>query len=154
TQVSIAVDGLGRREDYDQDAESYVRVQISRLRRALGEYYARNQPGHGLCVFLRHGDYAVHLAPPERAYPEQHGPTAPPESQERPDGDCLQAKLAVSRTPVKTILAVAAIIVAIWLAVTHIPGWLRGEPPISEPPRVYVSVGSQDAIRTASPFPD
>ncbi len=152
TQVSIAVDGLGRREDYDQDAESYVRVQISRLRRALGEYYARNQPGSGFCVFLRHGDYAIRLASPDRAYPDQHGPTAARETPGDHDYTVPRAKLSISRAPVGTIFAVAAAIVGIWFAITQIPGWLQGEPAIAEPPRVFVSFGDQDTIKAGSPF--
>ncbi len=152
TQVSIAVDGLGRREDYDQDAESYVRVQISRLRRALGEYYARNQPGNGLCVFLRHGDYAIRLATPERAYPEQHGPSAAQETPAAADYAENQTKSSLSRAPVGAIFAIAVTIVGIWLAISYIPGWLQGEPAIAEPPRVFVLFGDQETIKAGSQF--
>jgi hypothetical protein len=154
TQVSIAVDGLGRREDYDQDAESYVRVQISRLRRSLGEYYARNQPAGGLCVFLRHGDYALHLGSPERAYPEQHGRAAARETPERDPDKTAKPKPSISQTPVATIFAVAAAIVAMWFALWQIPGWLRGDPPIAMPPEVLVTFGNEGTRTGKSPLPE
>jgi hypothetical protein len=71
SQVAVAVDGLGRPETVDQLTESYPRVQISRLRRNLALYYARCAPGEGLAVYIRHGDYQLRLAAPERAYAER-----------------------------------------------------------------------------------
>lgn len=70
SQFAIAVDGLGRNEDYDKATESYPRVQISRLRKTLADYYRRKLPGEGFCVFIRRGDYTLHLAPLEEAYPD------------------------------------------------------------------------------------
>ena len=70
TQFSIAVDGLGRPEDYDLTSDSYPRVQMSRLRRNLLSYYSRNAPGEGQCIYIRPGEYRLRLAPPETAYPE------------------------------------------------------------------------------------
>ena len=70
TQFSIAVDGLGRPEDYDLTSDSYPRVQMSRLRRNLLSYYSRNAPGDGHCVYIRPGEYRLRLAPPKTAYPE------------------------------------------------------------------------------------
>jgi hypothetical protein len=88
TQYAIAVDGLGRDESYDLTSDSYPRVQISRLRRNLADYYTRIAPGHGLAVHLDRGDYKLHLAPPEKAYPERLGNThAEPEH----DADCHPA---------------------------------------------------------------
>ncbi|MBD2840637.1 tetratricopeptide repeat protein [Erythrobacter rubeus] len=62
TQYEIAVDGLGKDEDYDVEADSYPRVQISRLRRSLENYYARNLPGNGLGLQLDSGSYGLTLA--------------------------------------------------------------------------------------------
>lgn len=70
TQFSIAVDGLGRPEDYDLTSDSYPRVQMSRLRRNLLSYYSRNAPGDGHCIYIRTGEYRLRLGPPETAYPE------------------------------------------------------------------------------------
>lgn len=73
SQYAIAVDGLGREDGYDLTSDSYPRVQISRLRRNLADYYTSIAPGHGLAVYLDRGDYRLHLAPPGKAYPERLG---------------------------------------------------------------------------------
>ncbi len=63
TQYEIAVDGLGKDEDYDLEGDSYPRVQVSRLRRSLENYYARNLPGEGLRLEVEAGSYRLTLAP-------------------------------------------------------------------------------------------
>lgn len=70
SQYAIAVDGLDRPEDYDMASDSYPRVQISRLRKNLANYYARNEPADEGCIFLRPGDYKLHLASRDVAYPK------------------------------------------------------------------------------------
>jgi len=61
TQFEIAVDCLGRGEDYYIDSDSYPRVQTSRLRRNLENYYARNLPGNGFKLVLEPGSYSLTL---------------------------------------------------------------------------------------------
>lgn len=78
TQYAVAVDALGRREDFDITSESYPRVQISRLRKTLETHYTHYQPAEGLCISILHGDYKLRLAPIERAYPDLAQPAPPP----------------------------------------------------------------------------
>jgi hypothetical protein len=61
TQYEIAVDGLGKPEDYLVDGDSYPRVQISRLRRNLENYYSRNLPENGFRITLEPGHYRLAL---------------------------------------------------------------------------------------------
>ncbi len=61
TQYEIAVDGLGKPEDYLVDGDSYPRVQISRLRRNLENYYSRNLPENGFRIRLEPGHYRLAL---------------------------------------------------------------------------------------------
>lgn len=68
-QYIVAVDGLGRHEDYNVDSDSYPRVQMSRLRSNLASYYASHRSAHSLCVYLKPGEYVLRLASPELAYP-------------------------------------------------------------------------------------
>ncbi len=83
TQYEIAVYGLGKDEDYDLESDSYPRVQISRLRRRIENYYARNQAQDGLRLKLEAGSYRLTL---EAAEPHEQAPlteepapeTAPP----------------------------------------------------------------------------
>lgn len=69
-QYMVAVDGLGRKEDYNVDSDSYPRVQISRLRSNLAAYYSRHGSAKSLCVYLRPGEYVLRLASREIAYPD------------------------------------------------------------------------------------
>jgi len=126
SQIAVAVDGLGRPETADQLTESYPRVQISRLRRNLALYYARCQPGEGLAVYVRHGDYQLRLAPPESAYGEQRARGAP--AAPANDAPAPAAPAAAHRPPASpaprwsvTALFVAALfgtaaVASAWLA--------------------------------------
>lgn len=62
TQRQIAVDGLGRSEDYDTQNDSYPRVQISRLRKNLDSYYARCKPNSGRRLEMHSTKYRLQLA--------------------------------------------------------------------------------------------
>lgn len=63
TQYEIAVDGLGKASEYDIENDSYPRVQVSRLRRNIAAYYARNRSGGGLRVALAEESYRLTLVP-------------------------------------------------------------------------------------------
>lgn len=66
---TIAVDALGRADDFDPSTDSSARVQIIRLRKLLESYYAKNCPTDRLCLYLQSGSYVVQLAEPAIAYP-------------------------------------------------------------------------------------
>ena len=55
----VAVDGLGRSEDFDVQADSYPRVQVGRLRKLLSAHYAANGGTHRLHIPIGH--YAVEI---------------------------------------------------------------------------------------------
>lgn len=56
---TVAVDGLGRAEDFDAQQDSYPRVQVGRLRKALEVYYRDNQSVSGIRFELRPGNYEI-----------------------------------------------------------------------------------------------
>ena len=56
-EYSIAVDVFGRRDTFDQDVDSIVRVQANRLRKRLAEYYAGEGAGHRLHIIIPVGQY-------------------------------------------------------------------------------------------------
>src|SRR3546814_15311111 len=58
---TVAVDCLGRGEDIDAQQDSYPRVQIGRLRKALDSLYGHNAPVNGLRFELRPGSYEIHF---------------------------------------------------------------------------------------------
>jgi hypothetical protein len=56
---TIAVEGLGRSEDESDEADTYARVAVGRLRRALSSYYEAQPLGDRLCIDK--GTYEVRL---------------------------------------------------------------------------------------------
>ncbi len=58
---TVAVDGLGRPEDFDAQQDSYPRVQVGRLRKTLESYYGAHDPVDGLRFDLRPGGYEIHF---------------------------------------------------------------------------------------------
>ncbi|WP_162627685.1 hypothetical protein [Erythrobacter sp. KY5] len=80
TQYEVAVDGLGKDEDFDLAQDSYPRVQISRLRSNLDAYYSRNAPLDGRRITLELGNYLLKLTetPKVPILDEAHKETAEP----------------------------------------------------------------------------
>ena len=71
---TIAVEALGRAENFDSQSDSYPRVQMSRLRKSLETYYAQQDPLDELCVYLQSGSYRLRLAKLHLAYPQLYRP--------------------------------------------------------------------------------
>jgi hypothetical protein len=75
----VAVDALGRKQDFDSASDSSARVQMGRLRKALESYYADNSPSDGACIYLLPSSYIVRLDSREIAYPALQPLYAEPE---------------------------------------------------------------------------
>lgn len=82
---TLAVDALGRPNDYDPSSDSSARVQMIRLRKALESYYAKNRPTEKLCIYLQSGSYLVRLDEPAIAYPTLYRLNADAEGVEAAD---------------------------------------------------------------------
>ncbi len=65
----IAVDGLGRTEDFDVQADSYPRVQVGRLRKMLAAHYAAM--GREARLRIPVGHYAVEIQMDDAALEDQ-----------------------------------------------------------------------------------
>ncbi len=70
----VAVEGMGKSEDFDSQADSYPRVQVGRLRKALENHYAQHGPLGEQCIYLQPGSYRVRLGPLSQAYPTLYRP--------------------------------------------------------------------------------
>jgi hypothetical protein len=57
-EYSIAMDVLGRSQDFDPKKDSIIRVQFHRLREKLHEYYANGGANHAVQIVIPHGHYA------------------------------------------------------------------------------------------------
>ena len=56
-EYSVAVDVFDRRDSFDQDTDSIVRVQANRLRKRLSEYYASEGRTHPIHITIPVGQY-------------------------------------------------------------------------------------------------
>jgi hypothetical protein len=56
-EYSVALDVFDRRESFDQDTDSIVRVHANRLRKRLSEYYAAEGASHPLHIVIPLGQY-------------------------------------------------------------------------------------------------
>jgi len=75
SQFEIAVDALGRRDDFDESIDSYARTQVARLRSKLETYYHRCEPVGEGCVYIKPGDYRLRLGSRDVVYPRAGGPS-------------------------------------------------------------------------------
>ncbi|GEM_PF-5392809 len=153
TQFGIAVDGLGRSDDYDLSSESYPRVQISRLRQNLAEYYSRIKPSSGLCVFVRRGDYKLRLAPYEKAYPpgsarDRASAEPEPDTATPAEPDAPARPAAVSRKALVAGLALALALVTIAALRFLQTGPEASAAELSGPPSIALAV--TDSVGAAS----
>jgi len=56
-EYSVGLDVFDRRESFDQDTDSIVRVQANRLRKRLSEYYASEGAAHTIHITVPVGQY-------------------------------------------------------------------------------------------------
>jgi hypothetical protein len=61
SEYSIALDVLGKREDFDPRIDATVRVQISRLRQKLKEYYEKDGRDAAKRLVIRPGSHRIEL---------------------------------------------------------------------------------------------
>jgi hypothetical protein len=72
-EYSIALEVFDRRETFDQDSDSIVRVQANRLRKRLGEYYASEGNQHSLRIKIPVGQYVPIFEKLDRADASEAG---------------------------------------------------------------------------------
>jgi hypothetical protein len=77
-EYSIGLEVFGRRDDFDQDSDSIVRVEANRLRKRLAEYYAAEGKDHRLRICIPVGRYVPEFQRVEPAADEVASPTQPP----------------------------------------------------------------------------
>jgi hypothetical protein len=62
-EYNIAVEALGRAADFDPNADTIVRVEASRLRKRLRDYYATEGADHPIQLLLSNTGYAPQFVP-------------------------------------------------------------------------------------------
>lgn len=118
---SIAIDALGRPDDFDAQHDSYVRVQMTWLRKALARHYASTTPRSGQCVYLQPGSYRLRIGRPEIAYPDIFRPAVAAVALAEPT-----SRIEHHRPVLRRALApVAIVFAAIGLASVAVVGAVR-----------------------------
>lgn len=77
TEYAIAVDGLGRRPDFDAKQDAIVRVEAHRVRKRLCEYYAKEGSAHTLRLDIPPGQYLPVFAGRDADKTGEMAPAAP-----------------------------------------------------------------------------
>jgi len=87
-EFEVAVDVLGRGADYDPDIDATVRVEASRLRHRLREYYDTTGKGDSILIDIPKGGYgAVFLA--REISPLERNPASPSPEESNGKGTAL-----------------------------------------------------------------
>lgn len=144
-EYTIAVEVFGRRDSFDQETDSIVRVQANRLRKRLAEYYGGEGANHCIQISVPVGQYVPLF--------EEKVPLATPTSASAPraegSGDALTVAAAGTKTRAeRKILFWAAILGAV--VVVGVVAWiLRGK--LLLPGREGVRPGAAQQITTEPP---
>ena len=112
-EYSVALDVFDRRESFDQDTDSVVRVQANRLRKRLADYYASEGAGHPIHITIPLGQYVPAFQRVAIAGSDAGNP-APPE-----DRDVVE-KTAWHQRPQIAWLLGGAFVVAIVLSLAFL----------------------------------
>lgn len=70
TEYTIAVDVLGKSEDFKEGKDAIVRVEMHRLRKRLAEFYADEGATHRVRILIPAGNYAPRFLLAEGAFEE------------------------------------------------------------------------------------
>lgn len=113
---TVAVDGLGRPEDFDAQADSYPRVQVGRLRRMLDTHYARDDARDGVRLHIPPGQYRVFFSVPDSAEPSADpapDPVVEPAFEPHPRQPPVSPSAAMADAAAKLRLAAALLALTI-----------------------------------------
>lgn len=107
-EYSVALDVFDRRDSFDQDTDSIVRVQANRLRKRLSQYYAAEGANHSIHITIPVGQYVPQFQ--RIAVPEAPGSTpAGPNS-----GKVARLRLPRIAWAVVSAVVVLAVVLAVF----------------------------------------
>ncbi len=147
TQYEIAVDGLDRSPDYDLESDSYPRVQISRLRRNLDDYYARNLPHAEMRISIDPTAYRLILVPVEPSDKDKASTLPPPPDHfpEPEESAIVSDSVSWWKRPTLLVTGLGVILaVAIYAFTAFFPSSSKNV----GPPSISISIdrGSDEAV--------
>ncbi len=119
-EYDIAVEALGRAADFDPNADTIVRVEASRLRKRLREYYAAEGADHPIQLLLSNTGYAPQFVSRKATGGQPPGPETAggAEPGTLPPGDAARSERAQGGTRKLLLSALVGVLaVAILLLV-------------------------------------
>lgn len=120
-EYNIAVEGLGRGKDFDPSQDSVVRVEVSRLRKRLQQFYETEGASHKIHLQLADVGYVprfVRQSPPSSDVPETVSGTAQAAIDEPLDKNARLAASTRTATPQKRlVLALTVLAMLLTIAV-------------------------------------
>jgi hypothetical protein len=127
---SIAVDALGRRQNFDPEKDSIVRVEFHFLRKRLADYYQKEGASHPVKVTFGDGGYLprfVSMAPPTQT---SVAADPAPQSPEEPVVVDTETALPPVANPEWRRMAIpAGITLAVFLVLVATAVWRAAEKP-------------------------
>ncbi|MGO4620533.1 hypothetical protein AB4Z34_19750 [Ensifer sp. 2YAB10] len=142
---TIAIDVFGRPTSFDPATDPIVRVEASRLRAALTQYYETAGEKVGVRIELPKGNYVPHFVASDRSPAPAEGATAPAETASEPEQPVAVASVAAQpkRRPFGPIAAavagVAAMAGAFYLSIAERLPW---QPVLSAKPTIVIDVAA------------
>ena len=156
---SVAVDGLGRSDDFDAQADSYPRVQVGRLRRMLDAFYARHDRSGPLRLHIPPGQYRVFFDPiteaaatpaaapadPPPAVPDSAAAPPAPLPEPAPTAEPPPERAALADATKKLRIAAALLILTIFALIAGAVYLARrdaaaiADPVLTHAPRLFVA---------------
>jgi hypothetical protein len=159
TEYTIAVDVLGKPQDFKESKDASVRVEVHRLRKRLAEYYEREGAGDPIRVVIPTGQYTPqfvicsHSGPHDTGGPELASenqrvePLAPVRSEPKPPSAPSAHR---GRRTARRQLCVAAgllalaipLVMALFRPTDQLDGFWR--PVLSSPDPILLCFGNQE----------
>jgi hypothetical protein len=128
SEHEIAIEALGRRNDFDPSQDSIVRVEAHRVRKRLRDHYELEAPNSALRLVLPQGSYLPQFVPASRADAEGQSPPVDTVGQVS-----TSSPASAPRTSRRTIPLVALWVCAGLIIAGLIFGfWRRAQAPVQK----------------------
>jgi hypothetical protein len=112
TEYTIAMDVFGKPEGFRENRDSSVRVDVHRLRKRLGAFYAQEGTGHKLRIVIPPGSYVPEFRVAEESAEEPAVVAAAPPAKQEPGHRRLRTYIFGG---LAVVLALAVALAAAWL---------------------------------------
>ena len=155
----IAVEALGRKDSFDERENSIVRVEVSRLRKRLRQYYETEGRRHTLRIAIDPGQYITRFISAEVEMMEPE-PVLPAGADETLDAEAAAAEIAPRRSrhlliwvvTLGAVIVAAAVVQAVWTRNSPAVARQKEAPSRIAPAEPLLPSASAEAVRILAGF--